>query len=135
MPTVLLSQIKKLARRHSWTRGADYDHHITACPPWFGNLKSSLFIPGACTKTDIFDSLPPPHLVHVVIEWPQVITFGIKVSFYDPILIHHASISNSIIFLHIKKCGPSMILNKGAPWPCIGSSWASYRNPLSFSIL
>ena len=34
----------------------------------------TVFVPRAWTKTDIFDPLPP-HLVHVVIEWPLSLTY------------------------------------------------------------
>ena len=37
----------------------------SALPAW------TVFIPWAWTKTDIFDPLPP-HLFHVVIEWPLI---------------------------------------------------------------
>ena len=39
----LVDPVKKISFRNIPTRGADYAHHITACPPWFENLTASLF--------------------------------------------------------------------------------------------
>ena len=50
---------------HSTTTWTEFCHFLT--PP----LLWTVFIPWAWTKTEIFWPLPP-HLVHVVIEWPLI---------------------------------------------------------------
>ena len=56
--------MKYFVRGHSTTTWTEfYDFFSPPPPAW------TVFIPLAWTKTDILDPLPP-HLVHVVIEWP-----------------------------------------------------------------
>ena len=46
-----------------------FKNYVDRILPLFDPTAWTVFIPYAWTKTDIFRP-PPPHLVHVVIEWP-----------------------------------------------------------------
>ena len=57
-------------------RGQNFAIFLTPPP----SLRGQFLYPERGQKTTFFDPLPPPHLVHVVIEWPLLNKFILIVS-------------------------------------------------------